>query len=87
MFDALDQVNESNLETIVYIRNQGHTVIEVLNRQLTHYAYHVGQLVFLGRMMKKEHWTSLSIPKGQSNSYNKEKFGKERGRRHFTEDL
>jgi hypothetical protein len=87
VFSALDQVNDTNLESVVYIRNQGHTVIEVINRQLSHYAYHVGQIVFLGRMIRKEKWASLSIPKGASKVYNAEKFRQEKGRRHFTDDL
>ncbi len=87
LFAALDLVNEENLEDIVYIRNQGHTVTEALNRQLSHYSYHVGQIVFIGRMLKKDTWKSLSIPKNTSNTYNLDKFGKEKGRRHFTDDL
>lgn len=87
LFDAIDPLQEKDLETIIYIRNQGHTVTEAINRQLAHYAYHIGQIVFLGKMIKGREWTSLSIPKGASTAYNKEKFGKEKGRRHFTEDL
>ncbi len=87
LFDALDQVNDDNLESIIYIRNMGHTVVEAINRQLSHYSYHVGQIVLLGRMQKKEEWTSLSVAKGTSKEYNADKFSKEKGRRHFTEDL
>ncbi|MBT8253993.1 MAG: DUF1572 family protein [Flavobacteriaceae bacterium] len=87
LFSELDALKESDLNRIVYIRNQGHTVAEALNRQLAHYAYHVGQIVMIGKMIRNEKWSSLSIPKGQSEIYNKEKFGKEKGRRHFTEDL
>lgn len=64
LFKALDQVTESNLNSIIYIRNQGHTVMEALNRQLAHYPYHVGQIVFIGKMMKDKEWKSLSIPRG-----------------------
>lgn len=87
LFAALNLVNEENLEDVVYIRNQGHTITEALNRQLSHYSYHVGQIVFIGRMLKKDAWKSLSIPKNASNTYNEDKFGKEKGRRHFTDDL
>ena len=87
LFDALDQVNDDNLESIIYIRNHGHTVTEAINRQLSHYSYHVGQIVFIGRMLKKEDWVSLSVPKNQSKEYNKEKFAKEKRRTHFTDDL
>ncbi len=87
LFEALRQVNEDNLESIVYIRNHGHTITEAINRQLSHYSYHVGQIVFIGRMLKKEDWVSLSVPKNQSKEYNKEKFAKEKRRTHFTDDL
>lgn len=75
------------MERIIYIRNQGHTVTEAINRQLTHYAYHIGQIVFIGKMNKNENWKSLSVPKGQSSAYNKEKFSKGKGKRHFTDNL
>lgn len=87
LFDAIKPLTENELEKIIYIRNQGHTVTEAINRQLSHYAYHVGQLVFVGKMIKGEDWESLSIPKGESTSYNIEKFSKDKGRRHFTDDL
>jgi hypothetical protein len=87
LFTALDALNDNQLESVVYIRNMGHTVVEAINRQLCHYSYHVGQIVLLGRMQKKEQWTSLSVPKGASKNYNADKFSKQKGRRHFTEDL
>ena len=87
LFEAITPLNENHLEQIIYIRNQGHTVTEAINRQATHYAYHVGQIVFLGKLIKGENWQSLSIPKGESITYNKEKFSKEKGMRHFTDDL
>lgn len=87
LFDALEQVTEDNLESTVYIRNHGHTITEAINRQLSHYSYHVGQIVFIGRMLKKDDWISLSVPKNQSKEYNKEKFAKEKRRTHFTDDL
>ncbi|MFY0631271.1 MAG: DUF1572 family protein [Flavobacteriaceae bacterium] len=87
LFNALNSIDESQLEELIYIRNQGHTITEAINRQLSHYSYHVGQVVLIGKMIKKEHWKSLSIPKNASLSYNKEKFDLEKGKRHFTEDL
>jgi hypothetical protein len=84
---AINGLQDDQLESIVYIRNMGHTVIEAINRQLCHYSYHVGQIVLLGRMQKKNEWTSLSVAKGGSKDYNADKFSKEKGRRHFTEDL
>ncbi|MEW4922725.1 DUF1572 family protein [Algibacter sp. 2305UL17-15] len=87
LFDAITPLSEDDLEHIIYIRNQGHTVTEAINRQLAHYAYHVGQIVFLGKLVKGGNWKSLSIPKGHSSTYNKDKFSQEKGRRHFTDDL
>ena len=76
-----------NTESLIYIRNQGHTVTEAINRQLAHYSYHVGQIVYLGTLMKGSEWKSLSIPKGGSESYNYEKFSKEKSKKHFSDDL
>lgn len=74
--DALNGLQTEQLSQIIYIRNEGHTVIEALNRQLAHYPYHIGQIVFYAKMLKNSEWTSLSIPKNKSNSYNSEKFSK-----------
>ena len=87
LFDVLNTLRDDQLENQVFIRNQGHTVTEAINRQMGHYAYHVGQIVQLGKMIKGDNWKSLSIPKGQSKTYNTEKFSKEKERRHFTDDL
>ena len=87
LFNAIKPLSDDQLEQIVYIRNQGHTVTEAINRQLAHYAYHVGQIVFLGKMIQGDNWKSLSIPKGKSANYNQEKFAQEKERKHFTEDL
>lgn len=87
LFKTIKSLEEKDLERIIYIRNQGHTVTEAINRQLAHYAYHIGQIVFMGTLIKKQDWKSLSIPKDASLTYNKEKFSKEKGRRHFTDDL
>jgi hypothetical protein len=83
--NALRALNEEDLDTIIYIRNQGHTVMEAINRQLAHYPYHVGQIVFIGKMAA-EKWDSLSIPKGNSREYNAEKFAKPKRREHFTDE-
>lgn len=85
-FDTLDSLTPNDLETIIYIRNEGHTVIEAINRQLAHYPYHIGQIVFYAKMLKKTEWDSLSIPKNKSNNYNADKFSKEKSIRNFTDD-
>jgi hypothetical protein len=84
-FDALQIIKPNQLEDIIYIRNEGHTIIEAINRQLAHYPYHVGQIVLLAKMLKKESWTSLSIPKNKSNDYNDDKFSKEKSIQNFTD--
>lgn len=85
--DTLKSLKEDDLEKIIYIRNQGHTVLEAINRQLAHYPYHVGQIVFIGKMILNEKWQSLSIPRGNSNTFNAEKFSKEKNRTHFTDEF
>jgi len=87
LFKTLDSLGGTNLKSIVYIRNQGHTITEAINRQMMHYAYHVGQIVYLGKLIKGNEWKSLSIAKGQSNNYNTIKFLKQKSKKHFTEDL
>ena len=86
LFDALSKVNEEDLQKIVYIRNQGHTATEAINRQLCHYSYHIGQLVFIAKMLNQEKWQSLSIERNKSKDYNKTKFSKPISRKHFTEE-
>lgn len=87
LFQALDLVSADNLEQIVYIRNMGHTVIEAVNRQLAHYAYHVGQITYLGKMIKGDQWQNLSVPKGDSKTYNAAKFAQPKRRAHFTDEF
>ena len=86
LFEALNSLSSEDLETIIYIRNEGHTVIEAINRQLAHYPYHIGQIVFYAKMLKSTEWTSLSIPRNKSNTYNADKFSKEKTIKNFTDD-
>lgn len=83
---TLDSLKPEQLSEIIYIRNEGHTVIEAINRQLAHYPYHVGQIVFYAKMLKNSNWESLSIPKNKSDSYNVGKFSKEKSIKNFTDD-
>jgi hypothetical protein len=69
LFNALNGLTPEDLSKTVTIRGENHTVVEALNRQLAHHAYHTGQIVFLSKMLAKE-WDSLSIPKGQSQAFN-----------------
>jgi len=71
LFDALDSVDPERLDASVTIRGEPHKVIQAIGRQLTHYAYHVGQIVFLARHFAGTSWESLSIPRGGSEAFNR----------------
>lgn len=76
MLDAIGALQPADLEKTVYIRNEPHTVIDAINRQLAHLPYHVGQIVYIAKMIKKNDWQSLSIPKGKSQDFNRDMFSK-----------
>lgn len=67
---ALESFKEEDLLKTITIREESLSLIDAINRQLAHYPYHIGQIVFIGKMIKQSGWTSLSIPKGQSQQYN-----------------
>jgi hypothetical protein len=87
LFKALDSLAIEDLSKEIYIRNQGHSVVEAINRQLAHYPYHIGQIVFIGKMVCDTNWTSLSIPRGNSKAYNGDKFAKPKQKQHFTDEF
>ncbi len=87
LFEAINSLKEKDLTKIIYIRNEGHTVVEAINRQLCHYSYHVGQLVYLAKMIKNDDWKTLSIARNKSSHYNRDKFNIEKSRKHFTDDV
>lgn len=84
---AVNGLQESDLDKIVYIRNEGHTVLEALNRQLAHYPYHIGQMIYIAKMLNDAQWESLSIPKHQSQAYNQTKFSAEKRDGFFTDKV
>jgi hypothetical protein len=86
LFAALDSITDNDLERIIYIRNEGHTVLEAINRQISHYCYHVGQLVYISKLKCNDQWKSLSIPRNASASYNTGKFSQEKQVKHFTDE-
>jgi hypothetical protein len=76
VFGAVESLGPEDLLKTVLIRGEEHTVVKAINRQLTHYAYHVGQIVFLAKHFRSLQWKSLSIPRNRSiefNAYLKEK--------------
>lgn len=86
LFNAINPLTENDLTREVFIRNQGHTVMDAITRQLAHYSYHIGQIVFVGKFLRNEKWTSLSIPKGKSKEYNADKFSQPKRKQHFTDE-
>ena len=74
LFFALNSIRDDDWRKDVYIRNERHSVVDAINRQLSHYPYHVGQIVFIGKMIAGAGWHSLSIPKGKSEPFNSKKF-------------
>src|SRR6185503_11082402 len=70
VFEALEPLRAEDLGKKVMIRGEEHTVIQAINRQLMHYAYHIGQIVFLAKHFRSAEWKSLSIPRNRSADFN-----------------
>jgi len=70
VFGALEPLTDADLARTVYIRNEPHSVLQAINRQLGHYACHIGQIVFLAKHFQSSRWVSLSIPRGKSGEFN-----------------
>ncbi len=87
LFEVLEGIHKENFSTEIFIRNQSHTIVDAINRQMMHYSYHIGQIVYIGRMIKGNNWKSLSIPKGKSKDFNATKFLKGKHKGHFTDDI
>ncbi len=68
--DTLSGLKKKDLKKKVSIRQEALTVIDAINRQLAHYPYHIGQIIFLAKIIKNKNWQNLSIPKGNSQAYN-----------------
>jgi len=77
VFDALGPLTPEDLAKTVTVRGEPHTVVEAINRQLTHYSYHVGQIVFLAKHLKSSEWRTLSIPRNSSQQFNQFLAGKQ----------
>jgi len=77
LLNTLKSLTDEDLAKTIYIRSEAHSVLEAIHRQLIHYPYHVGQIVFIAKMLKGNEFKSLSIPKNASKSYNDEKFGRQ----------
>ena len=79
VFSAVESLRPEDVEKTVTIRGEPHTVLQAINRQLAHYAYHIGQIVFLAKHFRSQDWNSLSVPRGKSEEFNR-KMAEHRGR-------
>ncbi len=86
LFQALEEIDPVNFHQQVLIRNIPHSVTEAVNRQIAHLAYHTGQIVYVGKMLKGADWKSLSIPRGESEAFNARSFTQNGGKEHFTDE-
>ncbi|PCI94612.1 MAG: hypothetical protein COB15_13915 [Flavobacteriales bacterium] len=76
LFDTLNNLTIEDIKTkTIYIRNEKHSITEAINRQLAHYPYHIGQIIYIGKMVSED-WNTLTIPKGGSKEHNDEMFSK-----------
>jgi len=73
VFAAIESLKPDDVMKTVTIRGEPHTVLQAINRQVAHYAYHVGQIVFLAKHLRAGEWRSLSIPRGKSEEFNAQK--------------
>lgn len=77
LFEALEKIIDENLHSTIYIRGEAHSVLDAVLRQLAHYPYHVGQIVYIAKMLKNEDWKTLSIARNKSAEFNTEMLKKQ----------
>lgn len=73
LFQAIEALSDDDLARTVTIRDEPHSVMQAINRQLAHYTYHVGQIVELAKHFAGDDWTSLTIPRNQSDAFNRQR--------------
>ena len=83
---AIEALQKKDLLKSISIRKEPLTVVDAINRQLAHYPYHVGQIVFYAKQLKNSEWESLSIPRNKSDAYNTDKFAQEKRIKNFTDE-
>ncbi|MBO6201491.1 MAG: DUF1572 family protein [Chryseobacterium sp.] len=76
LFEALNQITDENINATIYIRGEAHSVLDAVFRQLAHYPYHIGQIVYIAKMMKDQDWQTLSIARNKSEDFNQEMHSK-----------
>jgi hypothetical protein len=77
VFNALEPLSDADMERTVEIRGEPHSVMQAINRQIAHYAYHCGQIVFLAKHLQAGEWKSLTVPRGKSEDFNQRVVAKE----------
>jgi len=70
VFDELAPLTDADLGRTILIRGERHSVMQAINRQVAHYAYHIGQIVYIAKHYSADRWKSLSIPRGKSAEFN-----------------
>jgi hypothetical protein len=78
VFAAIESLKPEDLARTVFIRQEPHSVLQAVNRQIAHYAYHCGQIVFLAKHFRSTEWKSLSVPRGMSEEFNRRMIEKRR---------
>jgi Protein of unknown function (DUF1572) len=71
VFAALDSLTPDDVMRTIYIRQEPHTVVQALNRALAHYAFHLGQVIFLAKHLRSTDWKTLTVPRGKSEEFNR----------------
>jgi uncharacterized damage-inducible protein DinB len=71
LFTAIEPLSQADMDRTVTIRGEAHSVMQAINRQIGHYSYHCGQIVFLAKHLQHEGWKSLTIPRGKSADFNR----------------
>jgi hypothetical protein len=87
VFKTLESLKEEDLQTIIYIRNEGQSVMDAINRQIAHYSSHIGQIIYIAKLQSHGEWKSLTIPRNQSAAFNKAMFDAPKENRPFTDRL
>jgi uncharacterized damage-inducible protein DinB len=77
VFTALEPLSDADVERTVVIRGEPHSVMQAINRQIAHYSYHCGQIVFLAKHLQSRQWKALTVPRGKSEEFNQKVVAKE----------
>lgn len=77
VFSALEPLSDADMDRTVVIRGEPHSVMQAINRQIAHYAYHCGQIVFLAKHLQARQWKALTVPRGKSEEFNQRVASKE----------